>query len=69
MSAAKHSTTITPNNAHPRACFFPVTVGVGLGFVCVYYGCPAQQMRTLYFHPVVSSSVFFFPRLFSAVAD
>jgi len=32
------------------------------------YGRPVQQMRTLYFHPVVSSSIFF-PRLISAVAD
>jgi len=33
------------------------------------YDRPAHQMRTLYFAAVVSSSFFFFPRLFSAVAD
>jgi len=38
-----------------------------------FYGHPAWQMRTLYFHHVVSSfflcSIFFFPHLISAVAD
>jgi len=35
------------------------------------HGHPAQQMRRLYFHPVVSSIFLlpFFPRLFSAIAD
>ena len=36
----------------------------------VYYGCPARQMRTLYFCPMVSSIFFlFFPRLISVIAD
>jgi len=25
-----------------------------------HYGCPMEEGRTLYFHPVVSSSIFFF---------
>ena len=43
-------------------------------FTLHIYGRPVQQMRTVYFCPVVSffyllSSVFFIPRLISAVAD
>jgi len=44
-----------------------------VSFKFTIYGRPAQQMRTLYIHPVVSSFYLllsvFFPRLFSAVAD
>ena len=68
----RHQVTITDQYSSVRNQDFRM-FECGINFTNIfdiYYGHPAQQMQTLYFHPVVSSIFFylFFPRLISAVA-